>query len=319
MQTLMEYCLNRRNENGLMQGLPGDWIFIDWAAGLSKKGEVSFEQLLLARSLETMALCAAIANDGTGAAKYQSLSTDLRKKLFEIYWNETKQALVHSRVDGKQTENVTRYANMFSIFFDYFNEEQKQAVKKSVLLNNNIQKITTPYMRFYELEALCALGEQDYVLKEIKDYWGGMLKLGATSFWEEYNPDKKGAEHYAMYGREFGKSLCHAWGASPIYLLGKYYLGIKPTSAGYATYAVLPNLGGLQWMQGKVPTPGGDIELYVTKEQLKIKGAAGEGTITLKSKNPPTGKNINAVLKGTGVYEIRVKPGVDYVIAYRAE
>jgi hypothetical protein len=64
------------------------------------------------------------------------------------------------------------------------------------------------------------MNEQNYVLKEMKDYWGGMLKLGATSFWEEYNPQKKGAEHYAMYGREFGKSLCHAWGASPIYLLG---------------------------------------------------------------------------------------------------
>jgi hypothetical protein len=91
MQTLMEYCLNRRNADGLMQGLPGDWIFIDWATGLSKKGEVSFEQLLLTRSLETMALCADIANDGTGAAKYKSLSTELRKKLFDIYWNETKQ------------------------------------------------------------------------------------------------------------------------------------------------------------------------------------------------------------------------------------
>ncbi len=68
-----------------------------------------------------------------------------------------------------------------------------------MLLNDNIQKITTPYMRFYELEALCAMGEQNYVLKEMKDYWGGMLKLGATSFWEEYNPTKKGAEH------------CHVW------------------------------------------------------------------------------------------------------------
>jgi hypothetical protein len=25
-------------------------------------------------------------------------------------------------------------------------------------------------MRFYELEALCAMGEQNYVLKEMKDY-----------------------------------------------------------------------------------------------------------------------------------------------------
>jgi hypothetical protein len=318
MQSLMEYCLGRRDENGLMKGLPGDWIFIDWAAGLSKKGEVSFEQLLLARSLETMGLCAGIADDATGAARYKQLSEELRKKLFDFYWNENKQALVHSRVDGKQTDNVTRYSNMFSIFFNYFNETQKQTVKKSVLLNEDIQKITTPYMRFYELEALCAMGEQSYVLKEMKDYWGGMLKLGATSFWEEYNPGKKGAEHYSMYGREFGKSLCHAWGASPIYLLGKYYLGVKPTSAGYATYDVEPGLGGLQWMEGKVPTPKGDIEIYVSREQVKITGRSGVGTVRIKSKTQPTGKNVTAISKGENIYEITIQPGVEYVMNYSA-
>jgi hypothetical protein len=146
---------------------------------------------------------------------------------------------------------------MFGIFFDYFTPEQKIAVKQNVLLNDKIAKITTPYMRFYELEALCAMGEQSYVLKEMKSYWGGMLKLGATSFWEEYNPDKKGTEHLAMYGRPFGKSLCHAWGASPIYLLGKYYLGVSPVTAGYETYKIEPSLGGLEWMEGKV-LPGVD-------------------------------------------------------------
>lgn len=318
MQSLMQYCLGRRNKDGLMEGMAGDWIFIDWAAGLSKKGEVSFEQLLFCRSLETMALCAGIAGKKDDATMYTRLATDLKKKLFSLYWNETKQALVHSRVDGRQTDNVTRYANMFAIFFDYFNEAQKQAVKKSVLLNDSIQKIVTPYMRFYELEALCAMGEQNLVLKEMKDYWGGMLKLGATSFWEEYNPTKKGAEHYAMYGREFGKSLCHAWGASPIYLLGKYYLGVKPTSAGYATYTVAPNLGGLQWMEGKVPTPGGNIELYCSTKQVKIKGAAGTGTLLLKSKTKPSGKNIAVKSTGTEVYEITIQPGIEYLINYKA-
>jgi alpha-L-rhamnosidase len=319
MKTLMDYVLARRNKDGLMEWMSGDWIFIDWAAGLSKEGEVSFEQLLFARSLETMALCADIADNKDAATQYNTLAADMRKKLFDIYWNDQKQALVHSRVNGKQTENVTRYANMFSIFFDYFNQQQKNQVKTSVLLNDDIQKITTPYMRFYELEALCAMGEQNYVLKEMKDYWGGMLKLGATSFWEEYNPTKNGTEHYAMYGREFGKSLCHAWGASPLYLLGKYYLGVKPTAPGYVTYSVEPNLGGLQWMQGKVPTANGIIELYVSMEQVKIKGAAGEGTIKLKSKTQPSGKNISAVSKGNDLYEITVKPGVEYIINYKAE
>ena len=316
MQSLMEYCLGRRNKDGLMQGLPGDWIFIDWADKLSKKGEVSFEQLLLCRSLETMALCADIANENADGIRYKQYATELKSKLFSIYWNETKQALVHSRVNGKQTENVTRYSNMFSIFFDYFNQQQKEAVKKSVLLNDSIQKITTPYMRFYELEALCAMGEQTYVTQQIKDYWGGMLNLGATSFWEEYNPTKKGAEHLAMYGREFGKSLCHAWGASPIYLLGKYYLGVKPTGPGYTTYTIQPNLGGLQWMEGKVPTPKGEIELYINTTHIKIKSPAGLGTLIVKSKVLPTGAY--AMDKGNNMYEVRIEQGREYDIMYEA-
>jgi hypothetical protein len=173
-------------------------------------------------------------------------------------------------------------------------------------------------MRFYELEALCALGEQPYVLKEMKSYWGGMLDLGATSFWEEYDPAKKGAEHYAMYGRPFGKSLCHAWGASPIYLLGKYYLGVKPLTAGYATYEVVPNLGGLQWMEGTVPTPQGDITVAASPKQLKVKGAMGTGTLRFKSKSNPSCKSGKIVSKGSEQYELTLEKGREYVVHYQA-
>jgi alpha-L-rhamnosidase len=316
MQTMMDYCLSRRNKNGLIEGLSGDWTFIDWAAGLSKKGEISFEQMLFARSLEAMSLCADIVNDKGNATSYKKLATDLKAKLFTLYWNSQKQALVHSRINGKQTENVTRYANMFGIFFNYFTDAQKQQVKKSVLLNNDIQKITTPYMRFYELEALSAMGEQAFVLKEMKSYWGGMLNLGATSFWEEYNPTKTGTEHFAMYGRKFGKSLCHAWGASPIYLLGKYYLGVTPTKPGYATYVVQPQLGGLQWMQGKVPTPDGDIEVYMSETEIRVTGACGTGVLKLKSKSKPFSVDGNFTDKGNGTYELIIEKGKGYTVKY---
>jgi hypothetical protein len=317
MQSLMEYCLSRCNKNGMMEGLAGDWVFIDWAEGLSKKGEVSFEQLLFCRSLEAMALSAKIVNDEQGEAKYSQLARDLKAKIFATYWSESKQALVHSRVNGVPTDNVTRYANMFAIFFDYLNDKQKQGVKMNVLLNDNVQKITTPYMRFYELEALCAMGEQNYVLKEMKDYWGGMLKLGATSFWEEYNPLKKGTEHLAMYGRPFGKSLCHAWGASPIYLLGKYYLGVKPTSPGYATYLIEPKLGGLEWMQGTVPTPNGNIELYCSTKEIKVKGVEGAGILRFKSKTKPVSKTGTITSVANGVYEMMIDAGKDYLVLYK--
>jgi len=318
MQSMMDYCLSRRDKDGLMQGLTGDWVFIDWADGLSKQGEVSFEQILFCRSLETMAQCAKIAHDDASAAKYTTIAADMRAKIFSYYWNEQKHALVHSRIDGKPTDNVTRYANMFSIFFNYLDDDKKQDVKKYVLLNNDVPKITTPYMRFYELESLCAIGDQSYVLKQMKDYWGGMLKLGATSFWEEYNPVDTGANIYAMYGRPYGKSLCHAWGASPIYLLGKYFLGVKPTSPGYKDYLIEPNLGGLQWMQGTVPTPNGDIKVYVSTKQIKVSADDGLGVLRFKSKTTPTCKQAKIIAKGDNMFELLVTKGTYFTVDYNA-
>ncbi|HET8829855.1 MAG TPA: alpha-rhamnosidase [Pelobium sp.] len=318
MKSLMEFCLERRNKNGFLEPLEGDWVFIDWANGLPKTGEVSFEQMLLARSLEAMAVSAEIAGKNEDQKQYQKLAEDLKTKLFDVFWDKKENVMKHQRIDGKVQDIVTRYANMFGIFFNYFNEEQKQSIKKKVLLNDDILQITTPYMRFYELEALCAMGEQDYVLKEMKDYWGGMLKLGATSFWEEYNPNKKGKEHLEMYGRPYGKSLCHAWGASPIYLLGKYYLGVKPTAPGYTEYSVEPVLGGLKWMKGEVPTPNGTVKIDCSLTQIKILANEGAGTLKIKSAKTPK-VNYGKVTKlGSNSYEISVSPNQELVVGYKA-
>jgi len=280
MVSLMTWIQGRRNSNGWLEGLPGDWLFIDWADGLSKKGELSFEQLLFVRGLETMALCADLSGDPASATSYRSQSAELRKKLFTDFWDAHRQVFVHS----SQTQSVTRYTNMFAIFFNYLDSSQWQSVKTNVLLNKNIQKITTPYMQFYEQEALCAMGEQKRVLTNMKDYWGGMLANGATSFWEAYDPKEKGAQHYAMYGRPFGRSLCHAWGSSPLYLLGKYFLGVRPLSPGYNTFEIEPHLGGLQWMEGEVPTPHGNIKVSCTRKRIVIRTAGGLGTLRLKGK-----------------------------------
>lgn len=288
MKTLMEYVLGRTDEEGMVQGMTGDWVFVDWADGyLDKKGQLAFEQVLFCKSLETMSLCAELSDEPEDRQRYTQLASALREKLIPAFWNESRRAMVHNRVEGKQSESVTRYANMFSVFYDYLSPQQKEDVKHHVLLNDSILKITTPYMRFYELEAFCALGEQEQVLKEILAYWGGMLKEGATSFWEKYNPHEKGTEHLAMYGRPYGKSLCHAWGASPIYLLGKYYLGVKPVKPGYEEFEITPVLGGLKWMEGSVPVPGGEIAVYMDCHTVRIKADKGKGYLYLTAKKMP--------------------------------
>jgi|GEM_PF-21122 len=318
MVSLMDFILARRNKDGWLEGLPGDWLFIDWADGLTKKGELSFEQLLFVRSLETMTLCAGLAEDSTGKLRYNQLASSLKSKFVDDFWDKKRQAFVHTRVDGMQGDKITRYTNMFGILFGLFNGQQQESVRQHVLLNDSIQKITTPYMQFYELESLCAMGDQRQVLKEIKGYWGGMLSLGATAFWEKYDPGEKGVQHYAMYGRPYGRSLCHAWGASPIYLLGKYYLGVRPLMPGYMSYTVEPVLGGLQWMEGEVPAPHGNIKVYCSRDRIQVRAAAGTGILRFKSRSLPVCKD--AVIRKTGgqAYEMDLANNKEYTIRYAA-
>jgi hypothetical protein len=172
---------------------------------------------------------------------------------------------------------ITKFPNMFAILYGLAYEEERREIMHSVMLNPAIDPITTPYMRFYELETLCIDGLQAQVLQEMKDYWGGMIREGATSFWEKYNPSETGTQHLAMYGRPYGKSLCHAWGASPIYLLGKYYLGVRPTKPGYEEFEIRPSLGNLDWMEGDVPTPHGMIHVYMDRQQVKVHATEGQG------------------------------------------
>jgi alpha-L-rhamnosidase len=318
MKSLMDYCLSRRNADGMMQGLAGDWIFIDWADfKMSKAGEVSFEQLLFCRSLETMALCANIMNDTNNAKNYTDLASDLKSNIFTAFWSDKEHAFIHNRENGVKSTQVTPFTNMFAVLFDYLDQDKTKAVKENVLLNPNALKITTPYMRFYELEALCALGDQKHVLKEIRDYWGGMIKLGATTFWEKYNPEEKNPELLAMYGRPFGKSLCHAWGASPIYLLGKYYLGVKPDSPGYTRYSVEPKLGDLQWIEGDVPTPEGKIHVFCSTKEIRVRSDSGKGTLQFKSLSKPGCKTAAIKSIGNNRYEIIILKDQEIVVKYK--
>jgi alpha-L-rhamnosidase len=317
MTSLMEFCLNRTNNNGMMEGLSGDWVFVDWA-DMEKDGELCFEQLLLCRSLEIMSMFSEALKEHNKAKEFSDKCLELKNKVFEFFWDESKGALLHSRFNGQIRDRITQYPNVFALLFGYLDETQTKTIKANVLLNENVQKIKTPYMKFYELAALCEIDEHEQVIKKILDYWGGMLDLGATTFWEEYDPSQSGADLYAMYDRPFGKSLCHAWGASPIYLFGRYYLGVKPLSPCYETYVVEPKLGGLKWVEGVVPTANGNIEVYMDGKTIRIKGAnAGTGVLRFRSGRAPEVSDCNLVKIDELCYELTIKPKYTYEIKYQ--
>ena len=279
MCTLMDYVLERTNSDGLVEGKADDWIFVDWVDfPMHKRGVLAFEQILFYKALMTMHTCATLLHQ---TDPYQQLAENVIGKTRKLLWNDDCQAWEHAIEKSEINHQITKFPNMFAILYDIVDDATKRNIVDSVLENNKIDPITTPYMRFYELEALCMMGRQTQVLQEIRNYWGGMLREGATSFWEKYIPSEQGTEHLAMYGRPYGKSLCHAWGASPVYLLGRYFLGIQPTQPGYATWEARPYLADLEWMEGRVPTPNGIIHIRMERHYICIRSDEGRGRLYL--------------------------------------
>ena len=268
MVSLMDYVLSRTNADGMAEGQADDWIFVDWTDfPMHKRGTLCFEQILFCKALETMQRCANLLGI---KSDYGRRADSLKHNIKSTFWSDKHQAFLHAIEDGQLNDQITKFPNMFAILYALCDEHQQLQMMHSVMLNPKIAPITTPYMRFYELEALCMMGRQEQVLQEIRSYWGGMLREGATTFWEKYNPNEKGVQHLAMYGRPYGKSLCHAWGASPLYLLGRYFLGVRPTKPGYEEYEVKPCLGGLDWIEGTVPTPRGMIHVYADRDTVRV-------------------------------------------------
>ncbi len=264
---ILDYCLGRRDENGLMDSRPDDWVFVDWA-DLDNTGEVCCEQMLLVVALKRCVGLAAKFGYPEKETEYAEILKETEKKL-EKFWLPEKNAYTYSYKNGKPDNKILMHPNIFAVLFDLCGEERKKAICGNVLKNPSVPKIVTPYMRFYELSALCRLGDTRYVTEEIGKYWGAMIKEGATTFWERYDSEEKGDEKYAMYGRKYGKSLCHAWGATPLYLLGRYVVGLKAADDA-KSFTIAPDLAGLKWFRAEMPLVKGCVKAEADEKKIRV-------------------------------------------------
>ena len=130
----------------------------------------------------------------------------------------------------------------------------------------------TPFMTAFRLRALLAAGDAPAVLDEVRSTWGAMLDRGPGTFWEESSIDD---EPFAMYGRAFGRSLCHAWASGPAAILPEAVLGLRPLDDGWSRFEVRPDLGDLEWAAAVVPAPGGDIVVVADVGSVTVQVPSG--------------------------------------------
>lgn len=226
--SLLEFCQERTNADGLLTAGEKDWVFIDWAE-LDKDGPFAAEQMLLCACWGAAAELAEVL--GRDAGGYCTRRDALAVQIDRHYWDSELGAYVDSFTSGRR--HVSRQTNLLAVRFGIADKEKRALILQNVIDNPAVPPITTPYFQFFELDVLAACGRLDQVMERLRGYWGGMLERDAVTFWEEFDPAVTGTAQYDMYGDRFGKSLCHAWAASPIYLLARYFAGLRREGAGF--------------------------------------------------------------------------------------
>lgn len=154
----------------------------------------------------------------------------------------------------------------------------RDAREVAAALSKDGPRDLSTFYGYYVIEALGKAGETKAALDIIRQYWGGMLDVGATTFWEDFDldwtknsgridelvpPGKKdihgdfGAHCYVG----FRHSLCHGWAGGPTAFLSHRVLGIRPSAPGFSKVRIDPDLGDLEWAEGSFPTPKGLIKV----------------------------------------------------------
>lgn len=160
--------------------------------------------------------------------------------------------------------------------------------------------IISPYYGDYVLRAMAEMNHRDAALAWIRQFWGGMISEGATSFWEAYDVDWYHEDFHSSLQADnrsgYFVSLAHGWSSGPTAWLMEEVLGIKPTGAGFTTVSVRPDLVDLQWARGAMPTPHGLIKVDAHKKgsATEIAVDVPEGVVARLSV-PVSGARVTAV------------------------
>jgi hypothetical protein len=247
--------------------------FLDWPSTPNLKGVEAGYRALLVWALQDAKKLAEILDEKKSAKTCDYAIEKLNRKVMDH--NDLKQAAALMAVAGIM--------------------EPEKACNE-VIAVDGAKRFSTFY-GLYMLDALSMAGLHQQALDIVSDYWGGMLDMGATTFWEDFNVEWK--ENSARLDEftpermndihgDFGDycypsyrhSFCHGWSSGVTAWLTENVLGIKVMEPGGKKLKIEPHLGNLEWVEGSYPTPLGIVKVKHTKQsdgEIKTEVDAPEG------------------------------------------
>lgn len=237
-------------------GASGHW-------GYGNSGKEAYDNALYVHAL-SLAAQAADVESPSDAATYRADAARTASAINAQLWDSSAGA--YREVPGSsahpQDANAMavvagvatgdRAASVLAFFHD------KLATPVGDLTNDvsgdTVPRYVSPFVTAQALQAYATQGQDAGALSLLHRTWDHMLGGGNPgTLWENVSPS--GGLQLGSY-----TSLSHGWAAAPTTYLTNDVLGVTPTSGGFATFSVLPHPdGGPSWVEGRVPTPHGDI------------------------------------------------------------
>ncbi|MBW4026118.1 MAG: alpha-L-rhamnosidase [Acidobacteria bacterium] len=302
------------------------WLFVDWAINLYGDNP----EVRQATTLEYYRAYVDGANllkelgDTSNADHFKSRAAQLKKAAQRSLWSQS---------DGDFGPRWQ--TNAMAVLSGVADPDQYGSIWTNVLSKVGEPtfrpNLITPYYGAYVLDAMAKMDHRDAALKWIREYWGGMIDEGATTFWEAYDPSwPKDNPHLDLQadGRAgYFVSMAHGWSAAPTYWLMEQVLGIQPVAEGFSRVVIRPDLLDLKWARGQEPTPEGPLKVELHAEngmKASIDVPAGvnatvlfpvaKGSTTIQVNGKPMdgipaegGTRLLLTLKSSGHYEIQAE------------
>jgi alpha-L-rhamnosidase len=247
--------------DGLFDNAKHRWLFVDWSLGLwgYTHDAVVGTNLQDAMAYRQAGVLFAAAGDAASAEKYRRKSEEMLAKIRARFADAD--GLTYGRtwqINALAAEAFGGKAEGDAVWGQVLSKVKQDAPGDQVI---------SPYFNATVLDAMAAAGHRREALAWMKAYWGGMLAEGATSFWESYDLRwPKTNPHLSLQAdgtSGFFVSMAHGWSTGPTAWLLENVLGVRDAKDGYKTVTISPDLAGLAWAKGTVPTPHGLIRVEV--------------------------------------------------------
>ena len=187
------------------------WLFFDWRDGLDVNTPMQGATIFaLQQTYELARMLGREQEVKEYPALIKKMSQAARKYLYNA-----KRGVMESGPDHQ----VSILAQTWLIKSGVLSKKEGQKAIRTALATDGCLMPGTPYATHYLIDAMLLCDMKQEARDYLVDYWGGMVKKGADTFWEAYDPKD---DLISPYGFSPVNSACHAWSCTPVYFIHKY-------------------------------------------------------------------------------------------------